>query len=104
MAADIDEAGLARLFGGAGAQPATTTQAAPDAGQPAGQGPSATPVAGPAAAESLDTLAVEAQRHYARAIEAQRAGDWAGYGEAIKQLGATLDRMRGPQDADGRRR
>jgi uncharacterized membrane protein (UPF0182 family) len=48
-------------------------------------------------------LAAEAQRHYARAIEAQRAGDWAAYGEEIKQLGATLDRMRGAQDPSRRR-
>jgi formylmethanofuran dehydrogenase subunit B len=32
-------------------------------------------------------------------IEAQRAGDWATYGDEIKQPGATLERMRGQQGA-----
>jgi uncharacterized membrane protein (UPF0182 family) len=32
--------------------------------------------------------------HYQRAIDAQRAGDWAKYGEEIKALGQTLDRMK----------
>jgi len=39
-------------------------------------------------------LADEAQAHYQRAIEAQRAGDWAKYGEEIKALGQALDRMK----------
>ena len=43
---------------------------------------------------TLATLATEAQRHYERAIQAQRAGDWATYGEELRQLGQVLDRMR----------
>jgi uncharacterized membrane protein (UPF0182 family) len=42
----------------------------------------------------LSALATEAQTHYQRAIDAQRAGDWAKYGEEIKALGAALDRMK----------
>jgi uncharacterized membrane protein (UPF0182 family) len=38
-------------------------------------------------------LAAEARGHYERAIEAQRAGDWARYGEELRKLGETLDRM-----------
>ena len=34
-----------------------------------------------------------ARQHYDRALEAQRDGDWAHYGEEIKQLGAVLARM-----------
>jgi uncharacterized membrane protein (UPF0182 family) len=41
-------------------------------------------------------LASEAQQHYQRAIEAQRAGDWARYGEEIRQLGEVLRRMNAP--------
>jgi len=90
------EAGLARIFGGASGAPprdareTSTSGAAPEA-QTAASAPAAAAGAAPG---GLDALAAEAQRHYARALEAQRAGDWAGYGEAIRQLGATLDRMR----------
>ncbi len=96
------EAGLARLFGGAGAPsaPAPAPQGA-DAAQP-GQGePTGAPASQPAPSTppGLESLAAEAQRHYARAIEAQRAGDWATYGDEIKQLGATLERMRSQQGA-----
>jgi uncharacterized membrane protein (UPF0182 family) len=42
----------------------------------------------------LSAVAEEAQAHYQRAIDAQRAGDWAKYGEEIKALGQALDRMK----------
>ena len=42
----------------------------------------------------METLAGEARGHYERAIEAQRAGDWAKYGEEIRLLGQALERMR----------
>jgi uncharacterized membrane protein (UPF0182 family) len=35
----------------------------------------------------------EARQHYMRALQAQRDGDWARYGEEIKRLGEMLDRM-----------
>jgi uncharacterized membrane protein (UPF0182 family) len=38
-------------------------------------------------------LTSEARAHYDRAIAAQRAGDWAKYGEEIKALGEVLQRM-----------
>ncbi|HVX90738.1 MAG TPA: UPF0182 family protein, partial [Candidatus Paceibacterota bacterium] len=47
---------------------------------------------GSATAAQRDAAA-EAQRHYQRAIEAQRAGDWARYGDEIRQLGAALERL-----------
>jgi uncharacterized membrane protein (UPF0182 family) len=42
----------------------------------------------------LSALAAEAQAHYERAVTAQRSGDWATYGEELRQLGQTLDKMR----------
>jgi uncharacterized membrane protein (UPF0182 family) len=88
------EAALAKLFGGATppgrAQPSTTTSSA---AQPT---PAVTPTAAAAgvAAPQLGALATEAQGHYQRALEAQRAGDWAKYGEEIRALGQALDRMK----------
>jgi uncharacterized membrane protein (UPF0182 family) len=38
-------------------------------------------------------LAAQAREHYRRAIEAQRGGDWALYGEEIRKLGEVLERM-----------
>ena len=84
------EVALEKLFSGATPQrpqaPAvTTTSATP-----------ATPSTAPAvpASSPLAQLADEAQAHYQRAIDAQRAGDWAKYGEEIKALGQALDRMK----------
>ena len=37
---------------------------------------------------------MEARDTYRRAVDAQRAGDWAKYGDEIKKLGELLDRMR----------
>ena len=42
---------------------------------------------------AVNALAAEARSHYERALQAQRAGDWATYGEEIRQLGETLQRM-----------
>ena len=39
-------------------------------------------------------LAEQARSHYARALQAQRQGNWALYGEEIKKLGEVLERMR----------
>ncbi|HXY18437.1 MAG TPA: UPF0182 family protein, partial [Gemmatimonadales bacterium] len=54
--------------------------------------------AGPAAAaasagETLQALVAEARQHYADAMAAQRAGDWARYGTEIKALGEVLERL-----------
>ncbi len=40
------------------------------------------------------SLAEQARAHYARALQAQREGNWALYGEEIKKLGEVLERMR----------
>jgi uncharacterized protein len=46
------------------------------------------PLAGDAAA-----LAAQARQHYQRALQAQREGNWALYGEEIKRLGEVLERL-----------
>ena len=52
---------------------------------------------GPGAPEEPEAqasdLAALARDHYRRAIEAQRSGDWALYGEEIRKLGDVLERM-----------
>jgi uncharacterized membrane protein (UPF0182 family) len=75
------DAALADLFGGGGAQPADV-QVARDA--PA-----------PAASEGLglQDLVAEARRRYQAAVEAQRSGDWARYGDELRRLGELLERL-----------
>jgi len=77
----LDEA-IAQLFGEKDApppQPARSAAAAPaDANEQ----------------DTLQSLSDQARETYERALEAQRAGDWAKYGEEIKRLGEILGRMR----------
>jgi uncharacterized membrane protein (UPF0182 family) len=54
--------------------------------------PSAPARAQPDAA-AVDPLAQQARAHYERALQAQREGDWALYGEEIRRLGEVLQRM-----------
>jgi hypothetical protein len=89
------DAGIARLFG-----TGTESQDRPEFERVAAPGAAAPEAAeggqpeSPLTAETA-ALAAEARGHYDRAIEAQRAGDWAAYGEEIRRLGAVLERMRG---------
>ena len=78
--------GLARLFG-TGPGPAPTDLEAP--GQPAPQPPA---VAG--TPQEVSELIAEAGRRYRRAVEAQREGNWAAYGEEIRRLGEILEQLR----------
>lgn len=79
---------LARIFGDV-TTPTPAAEAAPtEAAQAAAPG---APVA--AAATTVQSLAGQARQHYDRAIQAQRDGDWARYGEEIKKLGAVLEQM-----------
>jgi uncharacterized membrane protein (UPF0182 family) len=83
------EAGLARLFSGeAPARPpsGTETRAPETTPTPAATGSPASP--------GLGALAGEARAHYDRAVQAQRNGDWATYGEELRQLGQVLEKMR----------
>ena len=74
--------GLSRLFGGAvegGPRPATAQIAA---------------AAGPAGAEGeIGDLVRRAAEHYDRAIAAQRAGDWASYGDEMRMVGELLRQL-----------
>jgi uncharacterized membrane protein (UPF0182 family) len=98
------DAALARLFGGPLAASAASDTAprapgtAPGAQEPSGApenrtAPSAPPQPG---APGAPDLVAEAHATYERALAAQRAGDWAKYGEEIKRLGELLARMRRP--------
>jgi uncharacterized membrane protein (UPF0182 family) len=88
------EGALARLFGGGApprvSPPTTTTSTSAQPTAPV----TAAAVPAEAASPPLASLADEAQMHYQRAIDAQRAGDWAKYGEELRALGQTLDRMK----------
>jgi uncharacterized membrane protein (UPF0182 family) len=93
MAATLEE-GLARLFGepaggagaavdtAAGATTPTATAARPDREE------------GAVEPQGMTALAAEAQATYERALAAQKAGDWARYGDEIRRLGAILAKMR----------
>jgi hypothetical protein len=110
MEETLEEA-LARIFPpGSGSQPieglvAMAPTAVPAPGPTAESGgavppppPAATRPA-PDAGASRDALIAEAQATYERALAAQRAGNWAQYGEEIQRLGRLLDRLgAGPQE------
>jgi uncharacterized protein len=90
MEATLDEA-LRRLFPSSGAQQRATSTREPAQQQDAVE-------SGSAAAPSKGA-ASDAQLHYQRALEAQRAGDWARYGEEIRQLGEALKRLNAPSQS-----
>jgi uncharacterized membrane protein (UPF0182 family) len=93
MEPTLDQA-IARLFGQADRQapPATTGTAATTA--PGTASPTTT-------SPDWARLAQEAADTYQRAIEAQRAGDWAKYGEEIRRLGEALQRLKSLQSTGG---
>jgi uncharacterized membrane protein (UPF0182 family) len=80
-------AALAKIFPGGAAAPSSTVVA---------EGAPAPPAQGQPAAPPTDaaSLAEQARAHYERAMQAQREGNWALYGEEIKKLGEVLQRMR----------
>jgi uncharacterized membrane protein (UPF0182 family) len=89
------EGALGRLFGaaaagdGSGAGPGRSPAIS-------GSEPAASAAAQPAD-QSTEALATRARGHYDRAVEAQRSGDWAKYGEELRLLGEVLAQMRAPQ-------
>lgn len=84
MRETLDQA-LQALFSGGGDVPITQNVAAVAAGD-------STAATGTASLQ-LQQMAAEARRRYQAALEAQRQGDWARYGEEIKRLGELLERM-----------
>jgi uncharacterized membrane protein (UPF0182 family) len=89
---------MARLFGQGerapdSSTPATTATGTPGPAAAAGNAPPPPGFDGSA----WERLAADARDTYQRALEAQRAGDWAKYGQEIKRLGEILERMRSPR-------
>ena len=82
------DAALARLF---------PAGAAPAAASPRAEGAKASLAGQAAGLGRPDSLASEAQALYRRALQAQRDGNWAQYGEDIRQLGELLQRMSSQQ-------
>ncbi|HZS06391.1 MAG TPA: UPF0182 family protein [Blastocatellia bacterium] len=83
------DASLAKIFG-ASATPAASAGATTLAQAQPATAPNQTATQPAAPAQSLSA---QAKQHYDLAIKAQREGDWARYGEELKQLGAVLEQM-----------
>ncbi len=79
------DAAIDRLFPGSRARPQPPSATAPQAAAPT------EPATG--AAPDVAALAAQARAHYERAMQAQREGNWALYGEEIKLLGAVLQKL-----------
>ncbi len=88
------DAALSRIFGGV----VNTTGTAPPAAGP-GQISAAAPATAKPATAAPDAAALihEASQHYDRALQLQRQGDWAGYGDEIKKLGEALNKLAAKQ-------
>jgi uncharacterized protein len=88
------EAALARIFGGGAGGPTGTRRPAPASSTSAAPAPAGQQTTAGTAANRTDAVLLEqARQHYERAIQAQRDGNWAVYGEEIKLLGETLRGM-----------
>ncbi len=85
------EASIAKIFG----------SAVPENTDVGGTAPAVASAAGPPqpALRGAANLLQEAGEAYDRAIQAQRQGDWAKYGEELKKLGAVLENLK--QNAAG---
>jgi uncharacterized membrane protein (UPF0182 family) len=82
------DAALERIFprDGRGAQPKEPLDLEAQVTRP--------PAAGDTPGGDMTLLAAQARTHYQRALQAQREGNWALYGEEIKKLGDVLERMK----------
>jgi uncharacterized membrane protein (UPF0182 family) len=85
------DAALERMFPGGAKRP----RPGADAVEGEGQGAAAAGAASAPGSPVLATLTAQAHAHYARALQAQREGNWALYGEEIKRLGEVLEKMKG---------
>ncbi|MDP2054091.1 MAG: UPF0182 family protein, partial [Acidobacteriota bacterium] len=95
MERTLDEA-IDRLFGANDRPPRAATSATTTAG-PAPAPGEISPAPASTGNVEWDRMANEARSTYQRALDAQRAGDWARYGEEIKRLGELLERMKQPR-------
>jgi uncharacterized membrane protein (UPF0182 family) len=83
------DAAIAQIFGGGERPPLPPVGEAETAPAPLAGTATAAP-----SSDALQALSNEARAAYQRALDAQRAGDWAKYGEEIRRLGEILERMR----------
>ena len=91
MEETLDQA-ISRIFGGgAGRAPAAPIEAASSG--PAQPQPAAAAQGTPSGPTAPATLAAEARAHYDRAMQAQREGNWALYGDEIRKLGEILKQL-----------
>ena len=79
------DAAIDRLFPGGAPRPQPQAAGAPSPSAQAPEGP----------APEIGALAAQARAHYERALQAQREGNWALYGEEIQKLGEILRKMSG---------
>jgi uncharacterized membrane protein (UPF0182 family) len=84
------DAALARLFGARRPEESDVELVRGPGGPPAAPAGATEPTGAPDVTE----LASRARGHYDRAVEAQRSGDWAKYGEELRLLGELLMQMR----------
>lgn len=82
MSPTFDDA-LSQVFGGAISTAPAASQTASAVASPAKPQP----------APQVQDLIRDANQHYQRALELERQGDWAGYGNEIKQLGGILQKL-----------
>ena len=85
------DAALDRIFSGDAGAPTPTDR--PTSARPASEKPQSATLTQPSPAALDPNLAARARQHYDRAIQAQREGNWAVYGEEIRLLGETLRGM-----------
>jgi len=87
---------LERIFG-SGTPPTTlaptTTTTAPPETTTTTAAPTTTTTTGPTLPTDAAALIALAENLYEEALDAQRAGDWATYGELIDELGRVLERL-----------
>jgi uncharacterized membrane protein (UPF0182 family) len=96
MEPTLDQA-IARIFGTTVDRRAPQTTGAATPGTPTTTPPPTGPAPAGVDTAAWERMAADARDTYRRALEAQRAGDWAKYGEEIKRLGELLERMRAPR-------
>ncbi|NOT09746.1 MAG: UPF0182 family protein [Gemmatimonadales bacterium] len=82
------DAALAQLFGGSSGGPSAQGRGDSLSLRARGAGEATSGVSA-----ELRALLTEARQRYQAALEAQRAGEWARYGEEIKRLGELLERL-----------
>jgi uncharacterized membrane protein (UPF0182 family) len=86
------DASLSRIFGDGATRESATAPTLAAAGAAGAPKPTGEPTGQP----STD-LIQQARQHYDRAMQAQREGDWAKYGEEIKRLGQVLEQVSKPK-------